>query len=148
MRAQGLPVIFLDGDHLREIMGNAFGHDREARLQASLMYARLCKMLADQQMHVVCSTISLFHQTQEWNRQHISRYLEILVDVPLTELIKRDPKQIYLRARQGLLKNVVGMDLPAEFPKQPDIIIQNHAQASVQDAVATILQFYEKEVVA
>ncbi|MHB1947004.1 MAG: adenylyl-sulfate kinase [Gammaproteobacteria bacterium] len=147
LRAQALPVIFLDGDHLREITGNLFGHNREERLQASLMYARLCKMLADQRIDVVCSTISLFHQTQQWNRLNIPNYLEIFVDVPLEELIKRDPKHIYINAQEGKLKNVVGIDLPAEFPKHPDIIIHNHTHSTVEDAVTAILKLYEKEII-
>lgn len=140
LRAQNLPVMFLDGDHLREITGNSFGHDREQRLQASLLYARLCNMIAAQKIHVVCATISLFHQTQQWNRDNIKNYLEIFIDVPLPELIKRDPKKIYSRAQSGELKNVVGIDIPAEFPLHPDLTIQNYDSIDINQAVETILK--------
>ena len=142
LRAQEQPVIFLDGDHLREVTGNTFGHDQEQRLQASLMYSRLCNMIAAQNIHVVCATISMFHQTQQWNRQNISNYLEIFVDVPLSELIKRDPKKIYSRAQTGELKNVVGMDIAAEFPQNPDLIIKNHNTVSIHQAVDAILKLF------
>lgn len=155
LRAQEYPVIFLDGDILREMSANTFGHDRDQRLQASLMYARLCNMIAAQNVHVVCATISLFHQTQLWNRKNIPNYLEIFVDVPLSELVKRDPKKIYSRAQAGELKNVVGIDIVPEYPQKPDLIIKNHGDVPVKQAVDDIIKLfnstlslsgYEKEV--
>lgn len=141
LKAQGKPVVFLDGDQLREITGNTLGHDREQRLAASLLYARLCNLLANQNVNVVCATISLFHETQQWNRDHIKNYMEIFVDVPLAEVIKRDAKQIYSRAQQGLIKNVVGIDIEPEYPQNPDIVIKNHNKVSAQEAVYQILNY-------
>ncbi len=143
LRDRGCPVVFLDGDNLREVYKNHFGYDREGRLAASLQYARLCKILTEQKIHVVCATISLFHQTRDWNRKNIKDYIEVFVDVPLAELIKRDSKQIYSRAKAGELKNIVGMDIEPEMPKQADIIIQNHSNATIEDNVNSILEIYD-----
>ena len=144
LRDRGYPVIFLDGDTLRKIYNNRFGYDREGRLEASLQYARLCKMLTEQKFHVVCATISMFHQTQTWNRKNIPGYIEVFVDVSLSELIKRDSKQIYSRSMSGELKNVVGIDIEPEFPKSPDIVLQNQSYSSVKDNVNLILDRYDK----
>jgi adenylylsulfate kinase-like enzyme len=138
------PTILLDGDHLREVMGDIFTHDSEGRLQASFIYSRLCKMLAEQGMHVVCATISLFREIQEWNRANLSHYLEIFVDVPLDELIKRDPKKIYQNACAGHIKNVVGIDIVPYFPEQPDLIIKNYGDNTVMDAVSVILKKHKE----
>ena len=140
LKEQGYPVVFLDGDHLREVTGNLFGHDREQRLQASLLYGRLCHFLSSQSINVVCATISLFHETQNWNRKHIPNYVEIFIDVPFSEIIQRDPKKIYSRAQQGDLKNIVGIDIAPEFPQRPELVIKNH-NISVQEAVAEIMDF-------
>ena len=141
LRAQGHSVIFLDGDVLRELYNNCFGHERDERLVASLQYARLCKFLLAQGVHVVCSTISLFHKTQIWNRENISRYIEIFLDVSLPELIERDNKGIYSRGLKGELKNIVGVDIQPEFPMHPDLIIRNAQGSSVIDHVRLILQY-------
>lgn len=143
LKKHGYPVIFLDGDELREMTGNVFGYTREQRLQASLMYARLCNMLAAQSFHVVCATISLFHQTQCWNRENNQNYIEIFVDVVLSELIKNDPKKNYSRALKGELSNIVGMDIIPEFPEHPDIIISNQT-ISVAYAVNEIFQYFKQ----
>ena len=143
LKDRGLPVIFLDGDILREVFNNQFNHDRDSRKTASMQYAKLCRMLVNQHINVVCSTISLFHDTHEWNRKHIPNYLEIFIDVPLHELAKRDIKNIYSRAQSGELKNIVGIDIKPEFPKQADLVIQNHADSSPEDNVNLILKKYD-----
>ena len=147
LKCQGHPVIFFDGDQLREITGHLFGHEQEERLQASLVYARLCHTLAAQSFHVVCATISLFHETQRWNRHHIPNYIEIFLDIPLSHLIERDSKKIYMRAQKGQLSNVVGIDIVPEFPQKPDIAI-NNPHLSIQEAVDQIIAlFHEKFLV-
>jgi adenylylsulfate kinase len=137
-------IVLLDGDHLREVFSGLFGHDRSERLRASQCYGRLCKMLSDQGITVVCSTISLFHDTQAWNRSHIPEYIEVYVKVPLEVLEARDSKQIYSRARAGELRDVIGIDIPAEEPLNPDIVIENHGDNTVADAMQTIMQFYHR----
>lgn len=140
LRENGRHVVFLDGDILREITGDIFGHNREQRLQASFLYARLCRMLAKQHVDVVCATISLFREIQEWNRKNFSRYFEVFIDVPLSELVRRDSKNIYAQVKAGKLQNVVGLDIPADFPKTPDLVIKNHGEMNVSMATSLILK--------
>lgn len=143
LRKTSQAVVFLDGDQLREITGNLYGREQSERLQASLYYARLCKVLAGQGINVVCATISLFHETQNWNRKNIANYIEVFLDVPLTELMQRDIKNIYANALNGKLKNVVGIDISPEFPERPDIIIKNVNEIiSPARAAENILHFY------
>jgi len=99
---------------------------------------KLCRMLAEQGSDVVCSTISLFHDVQRWNRENISRYYEIFVRVPLEELRRRDTKGIYLGANNEAA-NIVGLDIPAETPEAPDLILDNDASMQPEEAVRLIL---------
>jgi glutamine kinase len=98
---------------------------------------KLCRMLAGQGFDVVCSTISLFHDVQRWNRQNIPRYIEIFVRAPLEELKRRDTKGIYLAANGSA--NVVGLDIEAEFPEDPDLILDNDSSLEPEQAVRLIL---------
>lgn len=142
LREEGYPVIFLDGDQLREVYQNQFSHDREQRLLAAHSYARLCKMLVEQHVHVVCATISLFHQVQAWNRVHINHYIEIFINVPLPVLIERDSKKIYSAGLKGEMNNIVGLDIQAELPHLPDITIQHSDQLCKEAVVKQIMDFY------
>ncbi|MFH1368231.1 MAG: adenylyl-sulfate kinase [Elusimicrobiota bacterium] len=118
-------VIMLDGDKLRRVFGNKFGHSVAERKQLAYSYARLCKLLSDQNIDVICSTISMFHDLRRWNRRNIQNYREIYLKVPYEVLVKRDRKRIYSRAHKGRLINVVGVDLHFEEPRHPDIVINN-----------------------
>lgn len=119
-------VIFMDGDILREVFGQESGHSTGERLRLSRSYSRLCRMLVDQGLIVVFATISMFHEIQKWNRQHISNYMEIYLKTPMEILIGRDKNQLYRRALSGEIKNVVGVDIQIEEPIDPDITIQNN----------------------
>lgn len=127
LQLRKLPVVLLDGDELREVFDNSFDHSLEQRYQASLHYARLCRLLSQQSIHVVCATISLFHETQEWNRTNIPNYFEVYIKASLPTLLQQDSKNIYQRALSGKLQNVVGVDLQEEVPKYPDLIINREA---------------------
>ena len=118
-------MVFLDGDVLREVFGNDLGHSREERLKSAMRNSRLCKMLSDQGIDVVCATISLYRECQDWNRAHISGYHEIYLRVPMKVLVERDQKQLYSRALRGEVNDVMGIDLPVEEPARPEFIIDN-----------------------
>lgn len=118
-------VVYLDGDTLREVFGGKHGHTQEERRQLAMRYSRLCKMLSDQGIDVVCATISLFHEVQDWNRNNILKYKEIYIEVPMSILIERDQKELYSRALRGEINNVMGIDVDIEAPKKPDVIVVN-----------------------
>ena len=123
-------IVLLDGDQLRAVFGNNKGYSLEERLALSLQYCNLCKMLIDQDIHVICATISMFNQIRDWNRNNIDNYLEIYVRVPMDILIKRDQKQLYSRALKKEICGVMGIDIPYEEPCNPDLIIDNNGTTS------------------
>ena len=90
-----------------------------------MRYSRLCKMLSEQGIDVICATISLFYEVQDWNRNNITYYKEVYIKVPLEILIKRDQKQLYSRALRGEIENVMGINMDVNEPKNPDLIIEN-----------------------
>ena len=132
LHAAGRPVIFLDGDALRAAIAEDLGHTAANRRRSAMRNARLCQMLAAQGMDVVCATISLFHEVQRWNRENIPGYREIYLRVPMEELRRRDSKGIYARAQRGDTRNVVGLDVPAEAPEAPDLVLDNYGALDVQ----------------
>jgi adenylylsulfate kinase len=139
LRASGCPVVFLDGDTLRAV-SNDLGYSAENRRAAAMRNGMLCRMLAEQGLDVVCSTISLFHDVQRWNRENIPGYNEIFVRVPLEELKRRDTKGVYTAAANGQASNIVGLDIPAETPQSPDLILDNDSSLKPEEAVRLILE--------
>lgn len=119
-------VVFLDGDILRGVFGNQFGHSPDERKNLAFCYARFCKMLSEQGIDVVCATISMYRECRKWNRNNISKYKEIYLRVPIEVLIERDQKQLYSRALKGEVNNIMGIDLEIDEPEYPDAVIDNN----------------------
>jgi len=130
LRQCGRPCVHLDGDQLRDAFDNDLGHGFADRRRSARRYSGLSRMFAEQGIDVVCSTISLFHDVQRWNRANIQNYYEILMRAPLQVLIARDGKGLYRGALSGEIDDVVGIDLPAQEPEHPDIVIDNDGSQS------------------
>jgi glutamine kinase len=139
LRAAGQRVIFLDGDALRSAIAEDLGHSAGERRRAAMRNARLCLLLAEQGADVVCATISLFYEVQRWNRENIPGYREIYLRVPMDELRRRDSKGIYACAQRGEARDVVGIDVLAEVPEAPDLILDNYGALDVATAADRIL---------
>ena len=139
LAARGRPVLLIDGDAIREVLGATTSHAPEARHQLAMTYARLAREVARQGIDAVCATISMFDQVREWNRANIIRYREIYVRVPLEELERRDPRGLYARARRGEQPHVVGIDVPFEEPRRPDLVIDNFGAMDPRLAASQIL---------
>jgi glutamine kinase len=138
LRTAGRSAIFLDGDALREVIAEDLGHSVASRRTSAMRNARLCRMLASQGTDVVCPTISLFHEIQVWNRRNIPGYCEIYLRVPMEELRRRDAKGLYAAADRGELRDVVGLDVPAELPEAPNLVLDNFGALESSAAVDRI----------
>ena len=136
----GSNAVFLDGDELRVVFGSDLGHGREDRLKSAMRNARLCKLLSDQHIDVVCSTISLFHACQKWNRENISSYKEIFIHAPEEILVARDPKGLYRAALSDGTASMVGMDIQAERPLNPDVTILNDGSKTPTEIASTLIE--------
>jgi adenylylsulfate kinase-like enzyme len=123
-------VVFINGSDIRTIIGDELGYTVEERLANAGRISRFCKFLNDQGIHVVCAMLSLFNETQTWNRENIEDYFEVYLEVSFDTLLKRDHKNLYRLALNGKIKNVVGVDIEFVPPKAPDIIINNNQMLS------------------
>jgi len=113
------PTIHLDGDTLRNIL-DLRGYSLEERLSNSVIYTKTAKYLTSQGINVVFSLVGLMNKPRAWNRKNIKKYIEIYVRSDLKKIIGKDIKKIYKNK-----KNIVGLTIKPEFPKKPDIIIDN-----------------------
>lgn len=139
VKEKHLNTIFLDGDILRKVFGGDLGYSKEERRKCAMRYARLCAMLQEQDMNVICCTISMFDSVREWNRENIQNYIEVYIEVPMEILEKRNQKNLYYDAKQGMAANVVGIDLELELPKAADIKLFNDGTRKPEELCEDIL---------
>lgn len=87
-------AIFLDGDSLRECVGNT-DYSKDGREKMSMYYVRTAKMLVEQGFIVVLATISMFESIRKFNRENFTNYLEVYLNVNVDILRLRDSKGYY-----------------------------------------------------
>jgi len=131
-------TIEISGDDLRKLfLFNKY--DLKNRKIYAKQYSKFCKFLVDRKLNVIFSTVSLFHDVQKWNREHISNYYEIFVRSNLKKIIKLNKKKIYKKKT-----NLIGINLDAQFPKKPDLKINNNFNYDIKLLSQKILNYIIK----
>ena len=69
----------------------------------------------------------MMNSMRKWYRNNIDNYVEIFIKADLNKIIKLKIKKIYNNKKNG---DVVGITIKPEFPKQPDIILNNDFKKS------------------
>jgi adenylylsulfate kinase len=123
-------VVLLDGDQTRPVFNEDSGYTDADRLRGAGRTFRVARMLADQGIDVVVCSICMYSKVRDWNRAHIDHYREIYVKVSRETLIRRNKKGLYTHG-----KNVVGVDLPFDEPKTPDLILENDGRETPETLV-------------
>jgi len=133
-------TVFLDGDRIRNIFGDDLGHDPDGRIKNARRIAGLCKFLVEQDINVICATMSLYSEIHEFNRNSHTEYFEIFLECSMDELRKRDQKGLYSMAMEGKAKNIVGVDLAYDKPEKADLVLENTAMSDIEGNVEKILK--------
>lgn len=138
-------LVILDGDILKRLVGDSLGYSRKERLKRASYYSEMCKMLTDQGITVIICTIAMYDSVREWNRRNIEKYVEIYLKVDREVLIKRDKKGLYSRQKSGKASEIAGLDIEVEYPKTPDLVIENDGSVSVRECVERIMAYPVKQ---
>ena len=133
-------TVFLDGDVLREVFGSDLGYTREERMKCAMRYSKLCRMLQEQDMNVICCTISMFDCIRKWNRENIKNYREIYVKASMEVLKKRNQKGLY--SFKGNAGETAGIQVDIEEPKNPDMVLENDGNRSIHELVDSIIKTF------
>ena len=138
-------LVILDGDILKRLVGDSLGYSRKERLKRASYYSEMCKILTDQGITVIICTIAMYDSVREWNRRNIEKYVEIYLKVDQEVLIKRDKKGLYSRQKSGKASEIAGLDIEVEYPKTPDLVIENDGSVSVRECVERIMAYPVKQ---
>ena len=128
-----LPAV-LDGDMLRKGLSRNLGFSDEDRKENLRRAAELALHLADAGVVVVAAFISPFRADRamiaERARERGMPFAEVFINAPLAECERRDPKQLYKRAREGKIANFTGIDSPYEAPLSPDLELHTDRESA------------------
>ncbi|MCU0119174.1 adenylyl-sulfate kinase [Pseudomonas sp. B2M1-30] len=132
----------LDGDNVRLGLCHDLGFSDKDRIENIRRISEVAKLFLDAGLIVITAFISPFLRDRALARDVIGaeNFIEVFVDTPLSECERRDPKGLYKKARQGLIKNFTGIDSAYEPPENPQIRI-NTLEDDLQTAAQRIIDF-------
>jgi adenylyl-sulfate kinase len=142
LEARGHRVDELDGDEIRKMLSKGLGFSREHRDANVARIAFVASLLVRHGAAVISGAISPYAQARDDARKRIGEFIEVYVRCSLPELIRRDPKGLYMRAMSGELKHFTGVSDPYEEPQHPEVIVDTEVE-TVEESVAKILATIE-----
>jgi len=139
-----VPCEILDGDVIRKHISNDLGFSPKDRETNVLRVGYICSLLNKHGINVVVALISPYNETREKVRNSLKNFVEIYVDCPLEECIKRDPKGLYIKALSGEINEFTGISSPYESPVKPEIVLRTNKEGTTQ-CVDTIMKYLQSK---
>ena len=85
--------------------------------------------MTNQKINIILTVVGMMEKPRNWNKKNIKNYLEIYIKADIKKIIKFKKKNIYRKNKQ---RNIVGLSILPEFPKNPNIIIKNNFKDSIE----------------
>lgn len=138
--AAGHHSFLLDGDNVRHGLNRDLGFTDADRVENIRRIGEVSKLMADSGLIVLSAFISPFQSDRDLVRKLFpeNEFIEVFVDAPLAVCEQRDPKGLYKKARQNLIKHFTGIDSPYEAPPQPEIHVRT-AEMSIRECAEYVV---------
>lgn len=135
LRQVGRKVEVLDEDELSEALWGEVGDTKDDRLLITRRLGAVADLLTRNGVCTLVAATSPYKSAREENRRLIQRYLEVYVNCPTEDLIKRDSTGKYKKALAGEIPNFVGITEPYEPPSSPEVTVQTNVEAAEAGAL-------------
>jgi adenylylsulfate kinase len=145
--ALGIQVTVLESDALRKMFSTEPRYDEQDRQYFYGSLAFIGRVLTDHGISVIFDATANRRAYRDRARQQIARFIEVFVDCPLDTCIRRDPKGIYRKAREGQASEVPGVQAPYEPPESPDVVIRGDRDDPAEAAGRVIAVLVKKALV-
>ena len=121
--ALGCHTMLLDGDNLRHGLNRDLGFTDTDRVENIRRVGEVAKLMGEAGLIVICSFISPFRADRQMAREIAAPhpFIEVFVDTPIEECMRRDPKGLYAKVKAGEIPNFTGLGSPYEAPENPEI---------------------------
>jgi adenylylsulfate kinase len=132
----------LDGDNVRHGLNKDLGFSPEDRTENIRRIGEVAKLFADAGILVCTAFISPYIKDRNAVREICAEgeFIEVLVDCPLDECEKRDPKGLYKKARAGVIPEFTGISAPYEAPENPEITLTTGDQ-TIEESAAQVVEY-------
>lgn len=141
LHAMGKRTYLLDGDNVRKGMNRDLGFSDEERIENIRRIGEMSRLFVDAGIITLSAFISPFRSERQSVRglMSVGDFIEVFIDAPISTCEQRDPKGLYQRARDGLIRNFTGIDSPYEAPTDPEVHLLNDGiepEAAAEQVIA------------
>jgi adenylyl-sulfate kinase len=142
LRERGCRVEALDGDVVRTNLSKGLGFSKEDRDTNIRRIGFVCQLLTRNGIVAIGAAISPYREVRDEVRELIGDFIEVFVNCPLEELVRRDVKGLYAKAIRGEIENFTGVSDPYEEPLNPEVVVHTDRE-TVEESVAKVLAVLE-----
>jgi adenylyl-sulfate kinase len=145
-RQHRVHTYLLDGDILRTGLNKDLDFTDAGRKENIRRTAEVMHLFFDAGLLVLTTFISPFRSERAFARSLVPAgdFIEVYMSSPLAVCESRDPKQLYRKARSGLIPNFTGIDSPYEPPEAPEIILDS-ATWTIPQCTDVVLDYLMKK---
>jgi bifunctional enzyme CysN/CysC len=145
----GYHTTMLDGDNVRHGLNRDLGFTEADRVENIRRVGEVAKLMVESGLIVLCSFISPYRAERDMVRRLVDdgEFIEVFVDTPIEDCMRRDPKGLYAKSRAGKIKNFTGVDAPYEPPVKPEIHLRTLGQPADTLAEIVIHALADREIV-
>ncbi len=148
LHSKGFFTQVFDADCLRATLHSDLDFSLQGRAENIRRIAVMSRIFLETGVIVINCFISPTKKMRQLARKIIGYrdFIEVYVNASLETCERRDPKGLYKKARQGMVKNFTGYDSPYETPDKPDIEL-NTDKYSIESVVKQLSDFIIPKII-
>ena len=127
-------TLIINGDNFRQSF-KFQNYDKKSRIKLGKQYTDFLRIILNQNINVIFTVVGLYNEIRAYNQKKIENYIEIFIDANIKKIKKVSKKTHYKKGQ----KNILGLDLKPELPKNPDIRIENNFLISTNEIAKKIM---------
>ncbi len=142
---KGYQVNVLDGDNIRFGLSADLGFSPEDRTENIRRIGEVAKLFAEAGILVITAFISPYKQDRDRIRAIAGDiFHEVFIEADLEICENRDPKGLYVKARNGEISDFTGISAPYEKPRNPELIIDTGEQG-IGESTKKLLSYIDEK---
>jgi len=141
LHAAGRHCVVLDGDNVRHGLCADLDFSPEDRRENLRRVAQVARLFAESGTICIAAFISPMRADREMVRQIVGPQdlMEVYLDCSLEACEARDVKQLYRRARAGVIADFTGVSAPYEPPLAPQLVLATERQ-SIEECLGALVE--------
>ena len=141
LHSMGHLTYVLDGDNIRHGLNKDLGFSPEDRNENIRRISEVACLFADAGVIAITAFISPYRKYRNFCRELAGkgRFIEVYAKASLATCEKRDPKGLYKKAREGIIKDFTGINAPYEEPENPELIIDTDKE-TIEESIEKVMK--------